>query len=72
MAYSKEEVVKMCKKVHGDKYDYSITEGVQNVLGHIHYICPIHGVREQILHNHLQGKCCTECSKNKLGAVLLG
>ena len=54
--------------MHGDKYDYSITEGVQNVLGHIHYICPIHGVREQILHNHLQGKCCTECSKSKLGA----
>lgn len=68
MAYSKEEVIKLCKEVHGDKYDYSITEGVQNVLGKIRYICPIHGVREQILHNHLQGKECSECSKRKLGA----
>ena len=63
MAYNKEEVIRLCKDVHGDKYDYSITEGVQNVLGKIHYICPIHGVREQILYNHLQGKCCTECAK---------
>lgn len=62
MAYSKEQVVEMCKKVHGDKYDYSITEGVQNKLGKIKYICPIHGVREQIFYNHLQGKECSECA----------
>lgn len=65
MAYSKEQVIEMCKKIHGDKYDYSITEGVQNKLGKIKYICPIHGVREQIFHNHLQGKGCTECAKIK-------
>ncbi len=68
MAYSKEQVVEMCKKVHGDKYDYSITEGVQNKLGKIKYICPIHGVREQMFHNHLQGKECSECAKKKCGA----
>ena len=62
MAYSKEQVIRMCKEVHGDKYDYSITEGVQNKLGKIKYICPIHGVREQIFHNHLQGKECSECA----------
>jgi hypothetical protein len=67
MAYSKEEVIKLCKEVHGNKYDYSITEGVQNKLGKIKYICPIHGVREQIFHNHLQGKGCTECGKKKCG-----
>lgn len=65
MAYSKEQVVEMCKRVHGDKYDYSITEGVQNKLGMIRYICPIHGVREQIFHNHLQGKECAECANIK-------
>jgi hypothetical protein len=68
MAYSKEQVVEMCKRVHGDKYDYSITEGAQNKLSIIRYICPIHGVREQIFHNHLQGKGCTECGKKKCGA----
>lgn len=66
MAYSKEEVIRMCKEVHGDKYDYSITEGVQNKLGKIKYICPVHGVREQMFHNHLQGKECTECAKLKM------
>lgn len=65
MPYSKEQVVEMCRKVHGDKYDYSITEGVQNKLGIIRYICPIHGVMEQALHNHLQGKECTECANEK-------
>lgn len=67
MAYSKEQVIEMCKKIHGDKYDYSITEGVQNKLGKIKYICPIHGMREQMFHNHLQGKGCTECGKKKCG-----
>lgn len=62
MAYNKEQVIEMCKAVHGNKYDYSITEGVQNKLGIIRYICPIHGVKEQIFHNHLQGKGCTECA----------
>jgi hypothetical protein len=65
MSYSKEQVIKMCKAVHGDKYDYSITEGVQNKLGIIKYICPIHGIREQIFNNHLQGKGCTECANIK-------
>jgi len=65
MSYSKEEVIKLCKEIHGDKYDYSITEGVQNKLGKIKYICPVHGVREQILHNHLQGKGCLECANIK-------
>jgi hypothetical protein len=68
MAYTREQVIKMCKEVHGDKYDYSITEGVQNKLGKIKYICPIHGVREQMFHNHLQGKECSECAKKKCGA----
>lgn len=62
MSYTKEQVIKMCREVHGDKYDYSITEGVQNKLGMIKYICPIHGIREQMFHNHLQGKECKECA----------
>ena len=70
MGYSKEQVVKMCKAVHGDKYDYSITEGVQNKLGIIKYICPIHGIREQIFENHLQGKGCSKCANKNRGTYL--
>ena len=62
MAYSRERVIEMCKAVHGGKYDYSITQGVQNKLGKIQYICPMHGVQEQSFHNHLQGKGCKECA----------
>ena len=54
MAYSKEQVIEMCKKIHGDKYDYSITEGVQNKLGKIKYICPIHGMREQMFQDIME------------------
>lgn len=70
MPYSKEKVIEMCKKVHGDKYDYSITEGVQNVLGKIIYICPTHGVVEQIFSNHLQGKGCNKCANKRKGNYL--
>lgn len=66
MSYSKEEVVKLCKEVNGDKYDYSITEGVKNKLGKIKYVCPTHGIIEQCLHNHLQGKGCGECGNLRL------
>lgn len=62
MSYSKEQVVEMCKAVHGNRYDYSITQGVQNKLGKIQYICPIHGIQEQVLNNHLQGKGCKQCA----------
>ena len=70
MAYSKEEVIRMCKEIHGDKYGYSITDGVQNVLDEIEYICPIHGVRKQTLYNHLQGKGCNKCANNNKGTYL--
>ena len=62
---SKEEIITRCKAVHGDKYDYSITESVQNVNCKIKYICPIHGIVEQTLYNHEQGKECRKCSYEK-------
>lgn len=70
MTYNKEQVIEMCKKVHGDKYDYSITEGAQNLLSKIKFICPIHGVITQTLNNHLQGKGCNKCANNNRGAYL--
>lgn len=59
---TREEVIKRCKEVHGEKYDYSITEGVQNVNCKIQYICPKHGLVEQTFHNHISGKECYKCS----------
>lgn len=53
-------------EVHGDKYDYSLLKPVKNKLGKISYRCIKHDyVCEQSLHNHLQGKGCPICAKEK-------
>jgi hypothetical protein len=52
--------IKKAKKVHGNKYDYSLTEHVR--LGDkVTIICPIHGEFEQTSGNHLSGKGCKYC-----------
>lgn len=65
MSYSQEKIQKLSEAIHGKKYDYSITKPVQNKLGKIQYICPIHGIQEQALSNHLQGKGCRLCANIK-------
>ena len=62
--YTKEEIIKMSQEVHGDKYDYSLVEDIQNKLGKIKYRCIKHDyIHEQTFHNHLQGKGCPICAK---------
>lgn len=58
---TKEEIIDKAHKIHGDKYDYSKVENVQNLACKIKIICPVHGEFEQTVHNHLQGKCCRKC-----------
>jgi hypothetical protein len=53
-----EEWVDLAKKVHGDKYDYSLVEYVTNKTP-IKVICPEHGVFNPLPGNHLFKK--TEC-----------
>lgn len=67
MKYTKEIIIELAKKVHGDKYDYSITEGVNTKADEIEYICPKHGKITQALHNHLQGKGCNKCAIENKG-----
>jgi hypothetical protein len=53
------------KGIHGDKYDYSLFEYV-NYRTKVKIICPEHGIFEQLLGTHLQGKGCPKCSgKNR-------
>lgn len=49
-------------KVHGNKYDYSKVEYVNNKTK-VYIICPIHGEFKQIPNDHLQGKGCPKCGK---------
>lgn len=57
-----EQFIKKAKKVHGDKYDYSKVEYINNNTK-VCIICPEHGEFWQEPHNHLQGKGCSKCTK---------
>lgn len=57
---SKEQFIAKSKVVHGDKYDYSKVEYVNNSTK-VCIVCPIHGEFWQTPKNHLQGKGCIKC-----------
>ena len=58
-----DEFILKAKKVHGNKYDYSKVEYVNNKTK-VCIICPEHGEFWQDPHNHLKGKGCPECAKS--------
>lgn len=63
---SQEQFIEKARKIHGDKYDYSLVEYISS-QEKIKIICPIHGVFEQVSTSHLQGVNCKNCSHIKLG-----
>lgn len=56
-----EEFIEKSKKIHGEKYDYSLVE-YKNRIKKVKIICPLHGVFEQYPHIHYRGVCpkCNE------------
>ena len=61
MKKSTSQFVTDAKKIHGDKYDYTITlyKGAHNQIS---YYCPKHGlVNQSSASNHLAGKGCKLC-----------
>ena len=59
-----EEFIKKARSVHGEKYDYSLVD-YKNNRTQIEIICKIHGKFLQAPSDHLSGKGCTECGKEK-------
>lgn len=55
-----EEFIKRAKKLHGDKYDYSLVD-YKNTGTKVKIICPIHGEFQQRPTGHLSGKECRKC-----------
>lgn len=55
-----EEFILKAKKIHGDKYDYSKVNYVNNTTK-VCIICPEHGEFWQTPSNHLCGKGCIKC-----------
>ena len=56
--------IEKAKEIHGDKYDYSLVECV-NQKDKIKIICPIHGIFEQSPSSHIYSQCgCQKCGNN--------
>ena len=64
-AMNVEEFIKRSKEIHGDKYDYSKVEYI-NQGTPVCIICPEHGEFWQRPNNHLSGKGCHYCRGNKI------
>ena len=66
-----EDFINSAKKVHGNKYDYSLVDYKTNKTK-IKIICPIHGEFEQRPQNHLWGEGCKACGYEKVARKLSG
>ena len=64
-----EEFVKKAFLVHGDKYDYSKVNYINNRVK-IEIICPEHGSFFQDPHGHLQGYGCPKCGNKEKGVKM--
>ena len=62
-----EEFVEKAKTVHGDKYDYSKVEYLNNST-YVCIICPEHGEFWQKPSNHLMGNGCPKCNGKGLSS----
>lgn len=62
-----EQFVQEAKLVHGDKYDYSITN-YKTASEKVEILCPEHGVFSQEASSHLKGCGCPKCK----GIVIYG
>ena len=62
-----EQFIKKAKEIHGDKYDYSVSE--YNGAGNpITIICKKHGPFSIPAGKHIQGKGCQKCGNERKGA----
>lgn len=58
-----DEFIEKARKIHGNKYDYSKVEYINNYTK-VCIICPEHGEFWQTPKDHLNGKGCIKCSNN--------
>ena len=57
---SLEQFIEDARKVHGDKYDYSKVQYIDNRTK-VCIVCPIHGEFQQTPAHHLRGEGCPKC-----------
>jgi hypothetical protein len=61
---SLEKFIEDAKKIHGEKYDYSLVEYI-NSQTNIKIVCSKHGIFNQNPNNHLKGSICKICSNEE-------
>lgn len=64
-SYNTEYFREKSKKKHGEEYDYSLSNYVNNKTP-LKIICPIHGVFKQTPQSHYSGKGCPYCKQSHL------
>jgi len=65
---SREEFIKNAKKIHGNKYDYSLVEYSSN-KDKVIIICKEHGQFLQRADGHITGKGCSRCKNKSEGRI---
>lgn len=66
-AKTTEQFIKDSKEIHGDKYDYSKVEYINNSTK-VKITCREHGEFEQVPKSHLKGRGCPDCGNDKKNA----
>ena len=57
-----DELISLFNDKHSNKYDYKLLNEINTSNDYIKIICPIHGIFEQRLKNHLGGRGCRTCN----------
>ena len=57
-----EQFIEKCIKIHGDRYDYSLTNYINNYTK-VKIICKEHGIFEQRPNHHIFNRGCPKCPK---------
>ena len=60
-----EDVIKQFKKIHKNKYDYSLVNYI-NKRTKVKIICPNHGIFYQIPYEHKNGNGCSVCGMERM------
>lgn len=66
-----EEFIRRSAEIHNGKYDYSKVD-YKTLSTKVCIICPIHGEFWQLPYNHISGKGCKECKREKLKKPIFG
>jgi len=68
---TKEEYIEEAKKVHDNRFDYSLIKDLPKRDTRVDIICPLHGIFEQSFHKHLQGNSCKKCSNERVAKEII-